>query len=104
MQREPNQFDLLQDDPFWNASLHKPTDASTSKWVVHFIMQARTPNVRNLADRYAAILDRLMRDKVSTIGLPVAGMGGVEAAYEAWQARKRLRGLKSGARRQGGNG
>jgi hypothetical protein len=103
MQDEPGQFDRLQADPFWNASLHKPADASTSKWVVHFIMQARTPNVRHLADRYAAILDGLMRGKVSTIGLPVARMEGVEAAYEAWQARKRLRGLKSRSRRQGMN-
>jgi hypothetical protein len=97
MQHEPNQFDPLKDHPFWNASLHKPTeptDASTSKWVVHFIMQARTPNARNLADRYTAILDGLMRYKVMTTDLAVARMEGVEAAYEAWQARKRLRGLK----------
>jgi hypothetical protein len=31
MQREPNQFERLQADPFWNTSLHKPKDASTSK-------------------------------------------------------------------------
>jgi hypothetical protein len=99
MQRERDQFDRLQGDPFWNASLHKPTDASTSKWVVHFIMQARTPNVRNLAGRYVAILDGLMRDKVMTIDAPVARMEGVEAAYEAWQRRPRLRGLKTGSRR-----
>jgi hypothetical protein len=104
MQREPNQFDRLQDDPFWNASLHRPKDPWTSKWVVHFIMQARTPNVRNLADKYTGILDGLMRYKVMTTDLPVARMEGVEAAYEAWQARKRLRGLKSGSRRQGGTG
>jgi hypothetical protein len=104
MQREPNQFDRLQDDRFWNTSLHRPIDASTSKWVVHFIMQARTPNVRNLAGRYVSILDGLIRDKVPTIGLRVARMEGVEAAYEAWQGRQRLRGLKSWPRRQDGNG
>jgi hypothetical protein len=104
MEREPDEFERLQDDRFWNASLHKPTDASTSKWVVHFIMRARTPNVRYLAARYAAILDRLMRDKVRPDDLRVARMEGVEAAYEAWQARQRLRGLKSWSRQEDGNG
>jgi hypothetical protein len=104
MQDEPDQFKLLQDDSFWNASLHKPTDALTSKWVVHFIMQAKTPHVRHLADKYVAILDRLMRDNVMTADARVGKMEGVEAAYEAWQRRPRLRGLKSGSRRQDGNG
>jgi hypothetical protein len=104
MQREPNQFDRLKDDPFWNASLHRPNDTSTSKWVLFFIMQARTPNERYLASKYVAIIDGLMRDKVSTTDLLVARMEGVEAAYEAWRARKRLRGLKSESQRQGGNG
>ena len=67
-------------------------------------MQARTPNERYLASKYVAIIDGLMRDKVSTTDLLVARMEGVEAAYEAWQARKRLRGLKSESQRQGGNG
>ncbi len=46
MQCEPDEFERLKADPFWNASLRKPKDASTSKWVLLFIMQARTPNVR----------------------------------------------------------
>jgi hypothetical protein len=104
MQRQPDEFERLQADPFWNASLHQPEDASTSRWVVHLIMRARTPNVRHLAGKYVGILDGLMRDKVGPGDLPVARMEGVEAAYEAWQARPRLRGLKSGSRRQDGNG
>jgi hypothetical protein len=104
MQREPDEFERLQADPFWNTSLHKPKDASTSKWVVHFIMQVRTPNLRSLAGKYAAILDRLLRDEVSPDDKRVGKMEGVEAAYEAWQARKRLRGLTPWSRRQGGNG
>ena len=94
MQREPDQFERLKADLFWNASLHKPNDASTSKWVVHFIMRARTLMMRHLADRYAAILDRLIRDKVRTTGVRVAKMEGVKAAYEAVQGRPRLRGSK----------
>jgi hypothetical protein len=104
MQWEPDQFERLQADPFWKASFHKPDDTSTSKWVVFFIMRARTPSVRFLAAKYVAILDRLMRDKVMPTGVPVARMEGVEAAYEAWQTRQRLRGLKSWPRRPGGHG
>ena len=104
MKREPDEFKRLQADPFWKASFHKPKDASTSKWVLLFIMRARAPNVRNLADKYAAILDGLMRDKVRPIDVRVAKMEGVEAAYEAVQSRQRLSGLKSSSRRQDGNG
>ena len=104
MQREPDQFKRLQADPFWKASFHKPKDASTSKWVVHFIMQARTLMVRHLAGRYAAILDGLIRDKVSPDDLRVAKMEGVKAAYAAVQGRQRLRGSKLRSRRPGGNG
>ena len=68
-------------------------------------MQARTPNVRHLADKYVAILDELMRDKVCpSTDARVGKMEGIEAAYEAWQVRKRLRGLKSWSGRPGGNG
>ena len=104
MQREPDQFARLQADPFWKASGQTPQDPSTSKWVLYFIMQARTLNVRNLAGKYAAILDRLMRDKVRPDDLRIAKMEGVEAAYEAVQGSQRLRGLKSSSRRPGGNG
>ena len=104
MQREPGEFERLQADPFWKASLYKPQDASTSKWVVQFIMQARTPRVRILAGKYAAILDGLIRDKVRTTGVRVAKMEGVEAAYAAVQGRQRLRGSKLWSRRPGGNG
>jgi len=104
MQREPDEFKRLQDDPFWKASFYKPKDASTSKWVVRFIMQARTLCVRHLAAKYAAILDGLIRDKVRTTAARVARMEGVEAAYEAVQRRPRLRGSKLLSRRQGRNG
>ena len=63
-----------------------------------------TLNVRHLADKYAAILDRLMRDEASPEALRIAKMEGVEAAHESAQARNRNRGLKSWSRRQGGNG
>ncbi len=104
MQREPDEFERLQADPFWQASFHKPQDASTSKWVVQFIMQARTLMMRHLAAKYAAILDGLIRDKVRTTGVRVAKMEGVEAAYEAVQRRQRLHGSKLWSRRQGGSG
>ena len=104
MQREPDEFKRLQADPFWKASFHKPKDASTSKWVVQFIMQARTLMMRHLAAKYAAILDGLIRDKVRTTDVRVARMEGVEAAYAAVQGRQRLRGSKLWSRRQGGSG
>jgi hypothetical protein len=36
----------------------------------------------------------LMRDEVNTIDARISKMEGVEAAYEAMQARQRLHGLK----------
>jgi hypothetical protein len=104
MQREPHEFARLQADPFWKASFYKPKDASTSKWVLLFIMQARTLMMRDLAAQYAAVLDRLLRDKVRTTDVRVARVEGVEAAYAAVQGRQRLRRLKSSSRRQGRNG
>jgi hypothetical protein len=84
MQREPDQFERLKADPFWKAPWRRPKDASTSKWVLHFIMQARTPKERNLADNYVAILDGLMRDKVCpSTDARISKMEGVEAAYDA---------------------
>jgi hypothetical protein len=93
MQAEPDEFARLKDDPFW--SFPKPTDASSSRWVVYFIMQARRPSARHLAARYTAILDRLLRDKVSPMAVRVARMEGVEAAYESWRRQRRVRELKS---------
>jgi hypothetical protein len=46
---EPDAFERLKTDPFWQASRQKPRDASTSKWVLYFIMEATTTNVRNRA-------------------------------------------------------
>jgi hypothetical protein len=103
MQREPDEFARLKADPFW--SFPKPTDASSSRWVVDFIMQARRPSVRNLARNYVAILDRLLRDQVSLMDVRVAKMEGVEAAYESVQRQqRRVRESKSWSRRQDENG
>ena len=102
MQREPDEFARLQADPFWKASFHKPEDASTSKWVVQLHHAGEDADVRLLAAKYAAILDRLIRDKVRPDDVRVARMEGVEAAYEAVQRRQRLRGSKLLSRRQGG--
>jgi hypothetical protein len=72
-------------------SRQKPRDPSTSKWVLHFIMQATTTNVRNRAGKYAAILDGLMQDKVeiSAVASRIKELGGIDAAYEAMRARTR---------------
>ena len=57
--------------------------------------------MRHLADKYAAILDGLMRDGVTPQDVRVAKMEGVEASYEAVQARQRVRGFKSRSIRGG---
>ena len=90
-QCEPDEFKHLKADPFWEASRHKPKDASTSKWVLYFVMRATTPNVRNRAGRHAVLLDGLIRDKVKpgAVAARIKEMGGVEVAYEAMRARKR---------------
>ena len=37
-QREPDEFEHLKADPFWEASRQRPKDPSTSKWVIYFVM------------------------------------------------------------------
>jgi hypothetical protein len=56
-------------------------------------MRATTPNVRNRVGKYAAILDGLMHDNVkrSAVAARIEEMGGIDAAYEAMQARRRRR-------------
>jgi hypothetical protein len=54
-----------------------------------FITQARTPNARNLASKYAVILDGLRHDQVeiSAVAARIKELGGIEAAYQAMRAR-----------------
>jgi hypothetical protein len=88
MQRQPNQFERLKADPFWKPPWRRPKDPSTSKWVMYFIMQARTPNARHLAGKYAEILDGLQQDQVeiTRVAARIKELGGIEAAYEAMRA------------------
>ena len=106
IKNEPHQFERLKADPFWKDWWRKPSDASTSKWVLYFIMRAKTAEVRIRATKYAVILDHYLqwnwppKDIIGRIEYE----GGVETAYEAEQARKKIRGLKSYSRRQSGSG
>ena len=81
--RRPGDFERLQAHPFWKQSGIKPR--SMSQWLLFFIMQATTPNVRKLARKYAAILDGLMQDQVeiSAVAARIKELGGIDAAYEA---------------------
>ena len=83
--RQPGDFERLQAHSFWKETRQKPKDPSTSKWVLYFITQARTPNVRNRAGKYAVILDGLMHDQVeiSAVAARIKELGGIDAAYEA---------------------
>ena len=76
--RRPGDFERFQVHPFWKQSGQKPKDPSTSKWLLHFIMQATTPNAGNLADKCAVILDGLMQDKVddSAVAARIEELGG----------------------------
>jgi hypothetical protein len=90
-QRESDEFDLLKADPFWQASRQKPKDASSSKWILYYIMRATTTNVRSRAGRYAVILDRLIGENVrpDKVATRIDEMGGIEAAYEAFRGSSR---------------
>ena len=83
----PREFERFQAHPFWKRQ--QPRDRSTSKWVLYFIMQATTTNDRKRARQYAAILDGLMEDEVETSAVAprIKELGGIDAAYEAMQAR-----------------
>jgi hypothetical protein len=89
--RRPGDFERLQAHPLWKASGQKPSDPTTSKWLLYFIMQATATNVRKLADEYAAILDGLRQDQVeiSAVASRIKELGGIDAAYEAMRARRR---------------
>jgi hypothetical protein len=52
-------------------------------------MRATTTNDRNRARKYAAILDGLMQDQVEigAVASSIKELGGIDAAYEAMQAR-----------------
>ena len=91
-QREPDEFERLKADPFWEeASRQKPKDPSTSKWVLYFAMRAKTKNVRTRAGVYAAVLDGLIREKVrpDRVAARIKEMRGVEAAYLHFLADER---------------
>ena len=83
--RRPGDFERFQVHPFWKETGQKPKDRSTSKWVLYFITQARTPNARKRAGKYAVILDGLMQDQVedSAVAARIEELGGLGAAYEA---------------------
>jgi len=84
-------FERFQVHPFWKQSGMKPNDPATSKWLLYLIMEATTPNLRQLADKYAAILDGLKQDQVEidAVAARIQELGGIDAAYEAMQVRKR---------------
>jgi hypothetical protein len=91
-QDEPDEFERLKADPFWEeASRQKPKDPSTSKWVLYFAMRAKAKNVRNRAGRYAVVLDGLIREKVrpDKVAARISELRGVEAAYLHFLAEER---------------
>jgi hypothetical protein len=53
------------------------------------MMQATTPNLRRLANKFAVILDGLKQDQVefSAVAARIQELGGIDAAYEAIRAR-----------------
>ena len=71
-------FERFQVHPFWKQSGMKPNDPATSKWLLYLIMEATTPNLRQLADKYAAILDGLKQDQVE--------IDAVAARIQSWAA------------------
>jgi hypothetical protein len=80
----PGAFEELKRDPFWEVSQRKPKGLTTSRWVLLFIMRAKTSNVRVRASKYAKILDRFARTgiKATRVADRIKTLGGIEAAYE----------------------
>jgi hypothetical protein len=87
--RRPGEFERLQVHPFWKQLGQKPRDPSTSKWVILFIREATTTEMRKRARKFAVILDGLMQDQVevSAVAAGINELGGVDGAYEAMQTR-----------------
>jgi hypothetical protein len=89
MQRDPDEFARLQADQFFKPPWRRPKDDSTSKWLMYFIVQARSPEVRHLAGTYAEILDGLQQDQVEigAVAARIKELGGIKATYQAMRAR-----------------
>jgi hypothetical protein len=90
--RRRGEFERLQAHAFWKQTgQKKPRDSSNSKWVLLFIMQATTTDIRKRARKFAVILDGLVQDQVEigAVAARIKQLGGIDAAYEAMQARKR---------------
>jgi hypothetical protein len=88
----PDDFEELLEDPFWDFSRQKPSKyLTTSRFVLYYIMQAETPNVRARASKYAKILDCFYRDgvKVGQVPARIRALGGIEAAYAHFVAISR---------------
>jgi hypothetical protein len=89
MQRDPDEFARLQADPFFKPPWRRPKDDSTSKWLMYFIVQARSPEMRDLACKYAEILDGLQQEQVEigAVAARIKELGGIKATYQAMRAR-----------------
>jgi hypothetical protein len=92
-QEDNEAYEKLKDEKrFWKISRQKPPkDLKTSKWVLLYVMRAKTPNARTRASTYAKILDGLASKKVRADRVPerIKALGGVEAAYDHFLAEAR---------------
>src|SRR5260370_15131827 len=68
--RRPGDFERFQVHPFWKETRQKPKDPSTSKWLLYFITQARTPHACDLAAKKAVILYGLSKHQAKASAAP----------------------------------
>jgi hypothetical protein len=86
-------YQQLTQDAFWESQRQKPKDLTTSKWLLLFLMGAKTPHDRALASKYTKILDGLARDRLKASRFPqrIKALGGLDAAHEHFVAVERER-------------
>jgi hypothetical protein len=81
---DPDDFEELLEDPFWDISRKKPNKyLTTSRFVLYYIMQAETINERARASKFTKILDGFYAEGVTVDQVParLVYLGGIEAAY-----------------------
>jgi hypothetical protein len=79
----PQEYQRLKDDEFWDNSRQKPKDQFIAKWVLYYVMQAKSKVVRDRAGKCAKVLDSFLRQgmPVRLMDARLRALGGVDKIY-----------------------
>ncbi len=81
--KSPQEYQRLKDDEFWDNSRQTPKDQFIAKWVLYYVMQAKSKVVRDRAGKCARVLDSFLRQgmPVRLMDARLRALGGVDKIY-----------------------